>query len=139
MKSTVTSVDEPMWDLMMKNIYNTGAFQLEKEDFKLNIFYKESSELNYIQEIDGTPFPDQIAGSPLINETPLSFFNLDRLNYNNDPQYNGDGFFDFVENLTVIPQTGKIIFTKVEPFGSYLFERLRLTQKKIIMEIQCHR
>ncbi|GIS27988.1 MAG: hypothetical protein CM15mP129_01850 [Chloroflexota bacterium] len=52
---------------------------------------------------------------------------MDRLNYNNDPQYNGDGFFDFVENLTVIPQTGKIIFTKVEPFGSYLFERLRLT------------
>ena len=34
LKSTVTSVDEPMWDLMMKNIYNTGAFQLEKEDFK---------------------------------------------------------------------------------------------------------
>ncbi|PDH48133.1 MAG: cell surface protein SprA [Bacteroidetes bacterium MED-G13] len=128
LKSTVTSVDEPMWDLMMKNIYNTGAFQLEKEDFKLNIFYKETSELNYIQEIDGTPFPDQTPGSSLINETPLlSFFNLDRLNYNNDPQYNGDGFFDFVENLTVIPQTGKIIFTKVEPFGSYLFERLRLT------------
>ena len=29
LKSTVTSVDEPMWDLMMKNIYNTGAFHLE--------------------------------------------------------------------------------------------------------------
>ena len=47
-KSTVTNVDEPIWDLMMKNIYNTGAFQLEKQDFKLNIFYKESSELNFI-------------------------------------------------------------------------------------------
>jgi len=45
LKSTVTSVDQPMWDLMMKNIYNTGAFQLERQDFKLNIFYKESSEL----------------------------------------------------------------------------------------------
>ena len=51
---------------------------------------------------------------------------MDRLNYNNDPQYNGDGFFDFVENLTMIPQTGKIIFTKVEPFGEFLFESLRL-------------
>ena len=28
LKSTVTNVEEPIWDLMMKNIYNTGAFQL---------------------------------------------------------------------------------------------------------------
>ena len=39
LKSTVSSVDEPMWDLMMKNIYNTGSFQLEEDGFKLNIFY----------------------------------------------------------------------------------------------------
>ena len=97
LKSTVTSVDEPMWDLMMKNIYNTGAFQLEREDFKLNIFYKESSELNYITPVEGTPFPNPIGGSLPIQEQPLlSFFNFDRLNYNNDPQIGGDGFFDFV-------------------------------------------
>ena len=39
----------------------------------------------------------------------------------------GDGFFDFVPGITVIPQNGKIVFTKVEPFGSYLFETLRTT------------
>jgi len=42
LKSTVTNVQEPIWDLMMKNIYNTGSFQLDKEDFKLNIFYTEN-------------------------------------------------------------------------------------------------
>ena len=126
-KSTVTNVDEPIWDLMMKNIYNTGAFQLEKQDFKLNIFYKESSELNFITPVEGTNFPDPIAGSSPIDEQPLlSFFNFDRLNFNNDPQISGDGFFDFVSNITVIETTGQIIFTKVEPFGEYLFEALRL-------------
>ena len=127
LKSTVTNIEEPIWDLMMKNIYNTGAFQLEREDFKLNIFYKESSELNYISPIDGTPFPNPLSGNLPIEEQPLlSFFNFDRLNYNNDPQINGDGFFDFVPEMTVVQETGKIIFTKVEPFGEYLFESLRL-------------
>ena len=112
---------------MMKNIYNTGAFQLEREDFKLNIFYKESSELNYIMPVEGTPFPNPIGGSLPIQEQPLlSFFNFDRLNYNNDPQIGGDGFFDFVPEITVVQQSGKIIFTKAEPFGEFLFESLRL-------------
>ena len=126
LKSTVSSVDEPMWDLMMKNIYNTGSFQLEEDGFKLNIFYNESSPLNYISAVEGTPFPTNNNGLSL-GETPLlNLFNFDRLNSNNDPQFNGDGFFDFVPGLTVLQNNGKIIFTKVEPFGEFLFEKLRL-------------
>ncbi|MBN2867649.1 MAG: cell surface protein SprA, partial [Flavobacteriaceae bacterium] len=45
-------------------------------------------------------------------------------NFNNDPQVKGDGFFDFVPGITVIPENGKIVFTKVEPFGRYLFDLL---------------
>ncbi|RLD30312.1 MAG: cell surface protein SprA [Bacteroidetes bacterium] len=127
LKSTVTDVDEPIWDLMMKNIYNTGSFQLSKEDFKLNIFYTETSPLNFITPVDGTPFPTPAPNQDAIDETPLlRVFNLDKLNFNNDPQTNGDGFFDFVPGITVIQQNGKIIFTNVEPFGNYLFEKLRL-------------
>src|SRR5690606_35127979 len=48
-------------------------------------------------------------------------------NFNNDPQTNGDGFFDFVPGITVLPQNGKIVFTKVEPFGEYLFNTLSLS------------
>ena len=126
LKSTVSSVDEPMWDLMMKNIYNTGSFQLEEDGFKLNIFYNESSPLNYITAVEGTPFPTNNNGLSL-GETPLlNLFNFDRLNSNNDPQFNGDGFFDFVPGMTVLQNNGKIIFTKVEPFGEFLFEKLRL-------------
>ena len=127
LKSAVTNVNLPIWDLMMKNIYNTGAYQLSQEDFKLNIFYNETSTLNFISPVSGTPFPAPIGNEDPINEIPLiRLFNFDRLNFNNDPQNKGDGFFDFVPGITVIPQNGKVIFTKVEPFGSFLFETLRL-------------
>jgi cell surface protein SprA len=132
LKSAVTAVDQPIWDLMMKNIYDTGAFQLSPEDFRLNIFYTEASPVNYIRPVEGTPFPpfnnntpNNPADDSEINETPLiRLFHLDRLNFNNDPQERGDGFFDYVPGLTVLSQNGKIIFTKAEPFGRYLFDVL---------------
>lgn len=126
LKSPVTNVQQPIWDLMMKNIYDTGAYQLSQEDFKLNIFYNEASPLNFISPVSGTPFPD-FEGNPIQETTLLRLFNFDRLNFNNDPQTNGDGFFDFVPGITVLPQNGKIVFTKVEPFGEYLFNTLSLS------------
>ncbi len=123
LKSSITSTSQPVWDLMMKNIYNTGAYQLSQEDFKLNIFYNESTPLNFITPV-GASFGMEFNGNPIQETTLLKLFNLDRLNFNNDPQTNGDGFFDFVPGLTVIPQNGKIVFTKVEPFGRYLFDVL---------------
>ncbi|MDP5081764.1 MAG: cell surface protein SprA, partial [Winogradskyella sp.] len=131
LKSVVTSVEQPIWDLMMKNIYDTGAFQLSQEDFKLNIFYTEASSLNYIRPVEGTSFPPFDNNTPntdddtAIEETPLiRLFHSDRLNFNNDPQEGGDGFFDYVQGLTVLSQNGKIIFTKTQPFGRYLFDVL---------------
>jgi cell surface protein SprA len=44
-------------------------------------------------------------------------FNLDKLNYNNDPQTGGDGFFDFIQGITIDSQNGRVIFTTKEPFG----------------------
>ncbi|UPS92941.1 cell surface protein SprA [Bizionia sp. M204] len=126
LKSPITNVQQPIWDLMMKNIYDTGAYQLSQEDFKLNIFYSEASPLNFISPVAGTPFPG-FEGNPIQETTLLRLFNLDRLNFNNDPQTNGDGFFDFVPGITVLPQNGKIVFTKVEPFGEYLFNTLSLS------------
>ncbi|MEH6537136.1 MAG: cell surface protein SprA [Psychroserpens sp.] len=132
LKSPITDVNQPIWDLMMKNIYDTGAFQIDREDFRLNIFYTEASPLNYIGPVEGTTFPEFANNTPFDNtddgeiiDTPLiRLFHLDRLNFNNDPQAGGDGFFDFVPGLTVLTQNGKIIFTKAEPFGRYLFDIL---------------
>ncbi|MFM7894991.1 MAG: cell surface protein SprA, partial [Flavobacterium sp.] len=119
---TLSGVDYtmPTWNLMMKNIYQIpGGFQLQQEDFKLNILYTDPSPLNYITQSGVDPLPADVEQTPL-----LKVFNLDQLNYTNDPQEGGDGFFDFYPGLTIDTQRGKIIFTKVEPFGKHLFEKL---------------
>ncbi len=128
LKSNITNVNQPVWDIMMKNIYPLGAFQLEREDFRLNILYTDPSPLNYISPAQGTTFPEpstsEIDPVDLNNSTLLRVFNLDRLNFNNDPEAGGDGFFDFLPGVTVDTQNGQIIFTSVEPFGEYLFNKL---------------
>ena len=120
LKSNITNVDDPIWDLMMKNIYSTGAFQLDQEDFKMNILYSDPTPRNYITPVDPN------AGWPngLEDRILLNVFNLDRLNIYNDIQPGGDGFFDYVPGITIDTQSGRIIFTKVEPFGEFLFEEL---------------
>lgn len=125
LKSNITNVEQPVWDLMMKNIYALGAYQLEREDFRLNILYTEASPLNYITPAIGSPtMPALPLPEDVDNTVLLKVFELDQLNYNNDPQQGGDGFFDFVPNITVDQQNGRIIFTKVEPFGEFLFNKL---------------
>lgn len=128
LKSTVTNVQEPVWDLMMKNIYPIGAYQLEKEDFKLNIVYTDPSPLNYIDEARGTPeHPYAELPEDVKEKILLGVFNVDRLNFNDDVQQGGDGFFDFIPGITVDAQNGRIIFTTVEPFGKHLFTKLNDT------------
>ena len=105
----------PSWELMMKNIYAIGAYQVNPEDFLLNVLYRNDlsgTSLNYLSE-----GPSQEEGG--INGMPLiTVFNLDNLNSNLDPS--PDGIFDFVEGVTVYAQNGRIIFPVREPFGSHL-------------------
>jgi cell surface protein SprA len=120
-KSPIVSVNEPAWDLMMKNFYSLDASQLEKEGFRLNILYSDPQPVNYITQAPGStePLPDDVADNNL-----LQVFELDQLNINNDPIQSGDGFFDFVNGITVDQDNGLIKFTKVEPFGEFLFNKL---------------
>ncbi|WP_445454878.1 T9SS outer membrane translocon Sov/SprA [Flavobacterium sp. 25HG05S-40] len=124
LKSNLTNVQKPIWNLMMKNIYQIqGGYQLQQEDFRFNILYTDPSPLNYITPANNSPssqLPSDVAETPL-----LKVFNVDKLNYNNDPQLGGDGFFDFLPGITVDQQNGRLIFTTVEPFGLHLFEKLR--------------
>jgi len=121
LKSTITNVQEPIWDLMMKNIYSLGAYQLEREDFRFNILYTDPQPLNYITRAEDSsePLPEDVDETTL-----LRVFHLDKLNNNNDPINGGDGFFDYVPGITIDPQNGNIIFTTVEPFGEHLFNKL---------------
>ncbi|MEP6928729.1 MAG: cell surface protein SprA, partial [Flavobacterium sp.] len=75
--------------------------------------------------------PDDLPPNPdpnnyYITKTPLlNVFDIDQLNYNNDPQKGGDGFFDYIPGITVDAQNGRIIFTTKEPFGERLFAKLK--------------
>lgn len=122
LKSPITNVKEPIWDLMMKNIYDLQANRLEQEGFDFNILYSDPQPLNYITPAEGgnATLPSEVVDTPLLN-----IFNLDNLNFNQDPITGGDGFFDYVPGITIDPQNGHLIFTTVEPFGQYLFEKLQ--------------
>jgi cell surface protein SprA len=98
----------PLWKLMMKNVYALGGLGVSKEDFRLNVLYQDpgGGEKRYLPS-------GASAGTPL-----LTLLNLDRLNFQNDPQ--PDGVFDYVEGVTIIPQQGRVIFPVLEPFGNDL-------------------
>ena len=119
LKSTSVNTNEPMWDLMMKNVYSMGAYQVNREDFMLNILYSGSESgvpTGYLNE-----GPDDVNGVPLIR-----VLNLDNLGPQNNPPH--DGLFDFIDNAatqggTVESSNGRIYFTVLEPFGNYLSQQ----------------
>jgi cell surface protein SprA len=121
LKSPVTNVNEPIWDLMMKNFYNLDGSRLEQDGFRMNILFTDPQPLNFINPAPGAgPLPEGVAETNLLN-----VFELDQLNANQDPVSTGDGFFDYVPGITIDPENGIIKFTKVEPFGEFLFDKLQ--------------
>ena len=83
MKSNITNVEEPIWDIMMKNIYPLGAFQLERDGFNLNILYTDPSPQNFITAAEGSiEYPALDLPADVDNTPLLKVFNLDRLNFN---------------------------------------------------------
>ncbi len=120
LKSTAIDTRIPLWDLMMKNIYNLNAYQVNREDFILNILY--SGSVNSVPTGYLLEGPADVKGVPLIR-----VFNFDNLTPQLNPPH--DGFFDFIDGAatqggTIQASTGRIFFTVVEPFGSYLRKRL---------------
>jgi cell surface protein SprA len=124
LKSSLVNVKNPVWNLMMKNVYQIpSAYQINQEDFKFNILYTNPSALNYISPV--IPFPSNPTTENEVAEAPLlRVFNLDRLDASNDPLEGGDGYFDYVSGLTIDAENGRIIFTTKEPFGELIFKKL---------------
>lgn len=112
----------PTWDLMMKNIYSLGAYQVSKENFKLNIYR--------LDEETGVEKPQITEGQNTTGKLWLQLTNLDRLNQVNDAE--SDGIFDFIEGITVDPQYGRITFPLVEPFGKDLAAKFSSTEQSLI-------
>ncbi|PWG05761.1 T9SS outer membrane translocon Sov/SprA [Polaribacter aquimarinus] len=114
-RTNLTSGEEeafPTWRLMMKNVYALGAFPLSRDGFRFEIQYRD----------DQTGIPSntlQNAQTTGISTTPLiQVLRLDQLD---QTQFRSpDGFFDYVEGVTVNSQNGYIFFPEPEPFGKDL-------------------
>ncbi len=119
LKSTSLNTKVPIWNLMMKNVYAIGAYQVQREDFILNILYSGNENgvpTGYLTDAGN------VSGVPLIQV--LNFDNL-------DPQLNPphDGIFDFIDHAatnggTIQASNGRIYFTCLEPFGNYLRSKI---------------
>lgn len=99
----------PTWKLMMKNIYSLGAYQVSKDEFRLDVQYQNDESgtaVNYITK-----------GSNA-NKSLISLLNLDNLNSQGDAK--PDGVFDFIDGVTINASNGKVIFPVLEPFGKDL-------------------
>ena len=114
LKSTSLNTRIPTWKLMMKNVYALGAYQLQPNDFTINILYSGNANgvpTSYITE-------GRIKGIPL-----LHVLNWDNLNQQFNPP--GDGMFDFIDHATtqggtIQSSNGRVFFTVLEPFGKDL-------------------
>jgi cell surface protein SprA len=109
LKGTTLSPKLPTWNLMMKNIYSLGSGKLDKKDFVLNVLYEDDKTGNSVNYIPEGSLADKIL---------LQVMGLDNLNSQLDRE--PDGFFDFIDGVTVMVDRGKIIFPEIEPFGNHL-------------------
>ncbi|GAA4330856.1 cell surface protein SprA [Mucilaginibacter gynuensis] len=110
LKNELLKPSLPSWDLMMKNIYSLGAFQISPTDFRMRIAR--------LDDKSGIEKPVMDEGQNLKDKLWLRITGLDNLNQQNDNQ--PDGYFDFLEGVTIDSQQGRIMFPVVEPFGSDL-------------------
>ena len=110
LKNTLTKTNLPVWKLMMKNIYSLGAFQISPTNFKMSI-----TRLDNTSDI-AKPIMSQ--GQNTTGKLWLQLTGLDNLDQQN--QLRPDGYFDYLEGITIDSQNGLLIFPEVEPFGADL-------------------
>lgn len=93
------------WKLQLKNIYPTGGRNLQEEGFEFNIFYKFEGQEE----------------TPIINGVNLlTAFELDKYSGSSNSIPQPDQKFDFIVGRTILPETGEIIFPRLQPFGKNL-------------------
>lgn len=110
LKGEILKTNLPTWKLMMKNIYSLGAFQVSPNNFNLTI--------TRLDEASGIEKPIMAEGVNTTSKLWLQLAGLDNLNQQQQKQ--PDGYFDFLEGVTIDSQNGRIIFPELEPFGSDL-------------------
>ena len=123
LKSTVRNPKKKLWDIMMKNVYSLGAYQVDPTNFRLDIWYNNPSTSIDINYIPKTGVDDKLL---------IQLLELDRLNQ--QQQVYADGIFDFIpitdnqgripNGGTINPRNGRLYFSTIEPFGKTLDRKM---------------
>jgi len=66
LKSNRLVVGDPIWNLMMKNVYSLNAVQINPDNFRMNIFYNDPSPVNYISPVDETTWNRELTRKILL-------------------------------------------------------------------------
>ncbi|MCO5937361.1 cell surface protein SprA [Mucilaginibacter sp. RB4R14] len=122
LKNELLKTNLPTWGLMMKNIYSLGAYQISPTNFKLNI-----SRLDDKSGIEKTIMDD---GANTKSKRWMQITGVDNLDQQNDKR--PDGYFDFLEGLTIDSQQGRIMFPVLEPFGSDLAKQFTASEPDLV-------
>ena len=94
---------EIAWSLLLKNIYSLGLRNVKQEGFEFDI-KREVEGQDPVSEIGSVRF--------------LNAFGLDLLN--SSMQAQPDNIFDYRNGITILPETGEVIFPTLEPFSANL-------------------
>ena len=118
LRPEIISTTSHSWNLMMKNVYDLRSYQMNPDGFRLEVLYQDNNTgvpLNTLQNATTVG----ISNRPLLN-----LLQIDRLDSSGNPETGGDGFFDYIEGITVNSQKGLVFFPEVEPFGDFMDAQL---------------
>ncbi|WP_238381802.1 T9SS outer membrane translocon Sov/SprA [Mucilaginibacter pedocola] len=122
LKNELLKTNLPTWDLMMKNIYSLGAYGISSSNFKLNI-----SRLDDKSGIEKTIMDE---GTNTKSKRWMQLTGVDNLDQQSDKR--PDGYFDFLEGITIDSQNGRIMFPVIEPFGSDLAKQFTAGETDLV-------
>lgn len=113
------------WELKMKNVYRLPAG---------NLSYDSKIYLKYLNNNIPSWYLDSLPG---YGRSLITILKLDRFKtgtYNIPP----DGFFDWRPGITIIPQTGDVIFPSLKPFSEGLGQAGILDSAYLFNEFYIH-
>lgn len=122
LKNTILKTSLPTWKLMMKNIYSLGAYQVSPNNFKLTISRLDNNS--------GIAKEVMAQGTNTTGKLWIQLTDLDNLDQQNEKR--PDGYFDFLDGITIDSKNGLIIFPELEPFGSDLAKKFAPGEQNLI-------
>ncbi|MFM7023500.1 MAG: cell surface protein SprA [Flavobacteriales bacterium] len=111
--NTVNNTHLPTWELMMKNVYYLGESGIKGETFQMQILYTDPTTNQDVNFID-------LGGNN--SKRWVELMGADQMNIQQDKV--PDGFYDFIEGVTIKANAGRIFFPVRKPFGEYLRNQL---------------